>query len=299
MKFNKIVCVDYTKLQDWALEELQQYSEEKIEAYNDYPEAEEEVIKRIGDAEAVIVSWHTDISEAIIEKCSNLKYIGMACSLYDDASANVDVNFARSKGIVVKGIRDYGDPGVIEFIVSELVRLLQGLGEHQWKEMPVELTNKKIGIVGLGTTGQLLAQCLLPFGMDLYYFSRSRKKDWEEKGVKYLPLNKLLKEVDMLSLHLPKNTEILKAEEFKLFGCGKILINTSLGLPFQEKAFQQWIRKENNFAIFDGDGKKELSGEIEEIPNIITAQKSAGWSAETERRLAEKVVQNLKDFVQE
>lgn len=296
MKFNKIVCVDYTKLQDWALDELQKYSTEKIDVYDDYPESEEEVLQRIGDAEVVIVSWHTDLSEDIIKKCSNLKYIGMACSLYDDASANVAVTFARSRGIVVKGIRDYGDPGVIEFIVSELVRLLQGLGKHQWKQMPVELTNKKIGIIGLGTTGQLLAQCLLPFGVDLYYFSRTRKKEWEERGVKYLALDELLKEVDILSLHLPKNTKILEKQEFQTFGSGKILINTSLGLPFEEKDFQSWIQMDGNYGIFDGDGKKELSVETEKIPNIITAKKSAGWSAETERRLSEKVLENLKEF---
>ncbi len=54
----------------------------------------------------------------------------MCCSLYDDESSNVAVKFARGQGIVVKGIRDYGDPGVVEFIVSELVRLLHGFGEH-------------------------------------------------------------------------------------------------------------------------------------------------------------------------
>ena len=154
MKFNKIVCVDKTKLRDWALEELQKYSEEKIENYIDYPESEEEVLQRIGDAEVVFVSWHTPIDESIIKKCPSLKYIGMCCRLYDDESDNVAVQFARANGIVVKGIRDYGDPGVVEFIISEMVRLFHGLGEHQWKDMPVELTDKKFGIIGLGTTGQ-------------------------------------------------------------------------------------------------------------------------------------------------
>ena len=116
----------------------------------------------------------------------------MACSLYDDASANVAVNFARERGIEVTGIKDYGDPGVAEFIISQLILLLHGFGKNQWREMPHELTGKKIGIIGLGTTGQLLAECLLPFGADLYYFSRTRKPEWEQKGVKYLPLQELL-----------------------------------------------------------------------------------------------------------
>lgn len=297
MKFKKIVCVDYTKMESWALEELQNYSEEKIEVHDDYPETKEEILKRIGNADAVLVSWHTELDEEIIKNSPDLKYIGMACSLYDDESANVAVDFARSKGIEVKGIRDYGDPGVAEFIISQLISLLHGFGDHMWREMPLELTDKKIGIIGLGTTGQLVAECLLPFGADLYYFSRTRKKEWEEKGIKYLELQQLLETVDIISLHLPKNTSILKKHEFDGFGTGKILINTSLGLPFEEEAFAEWIRKEGNFAIFDGDGKKELSAAIEEIPGIITVSKSAGWAAETQRRLSEKVLQNLKDFL--
>ncbi len=296
MKFNKIVCLDHTKLQNWALEELQQLSEQEIDVYNDYPETTEEIINRIGGAEAVLVSWQTEISEEIIKQCPSIKYIGMCCSLYDDASANVAVTFAREQGITVKGIRDYGDPGVIEFVTSEIIRLLHGFGEHQWKEMPLELTNRKVGIIGLGTTGKMLADCLLPFGADLYYFSRSRKKDYEDKGVKYLQLRELLQQSEIVSVHLPKNTKILKKEELETFGSGKILINTSLGLPFEESAFENWISDPSSFAIFDGDGKKELKEDLLKLANVISADKSAGWSAETEKRLSEKVLQNIKSL---
>ncbi|MDT0647354.1 NAD(P)-dependent oxidoreductase [Zunongwangia sp. F260] len=299
MKFKKIVCVDHTKIQDWALEELQQFSEEKIDVYKDEPASEAEILERIGDAEVIFVSWRTPIDEKIIEKCPNLKYIGMCCSLYDDASANVAVNFARDRGIGVTGIRDYGDPGVIEFIVSGLVRLLHGFGENQWREMPMELTGRKLGIIGLGTTGQLLAKYLLPFGMDLYYFSRTRKKDWEDKGLKFLELKELLKTSEMISIHLPKNIQILKKKEFEQLGSGKILINTSLGLPLDEEAFQKWISEPSNFAIFDGDAKSKLDGRILKNKNLITVDKSAGWSTKTEERLSQKVLNNFKEFVKD
>ncbi|MBZ9729173.1 dihydrofolate reductase [Salegentibacter sp. JZCK2] len=295
-KFNKIVCVDHTKLEDWAINELQQYSESEVVVYKESPESEKELMERIGDAEAVIVSWKTQIPESVIKECFNLKYIGMACSLYDDESANVGVDYAREQGITVKGIFDYGDPGVIEFIVSELIQLLHGFGEYQWRERPVELTDKKIGIIGLGTTGQLLAEALLPMGADLYYFSRSRKNDWEAKGLQYLSLEELLKTTGIISLHLPKNTKLLGGEEFKTFGSGKILINTSLGLPFQEKAFVDWIKSDGNFAIFDGDGGASLSEGTKELNRVIFHTKSAGWSAETQRRLSEKVLENLKSY---
>ena len=247
MKFNKIVCVDNTKLDDKAISELQKLSKKDVEVYTDYPDSKNEVIKRIDDAEAVIVSWHTQLDEEIIAACPNLKYIGMACSLYDDESANVAVKFAREKGIQVTGISDYGDPGVAEFIISELIQLLNGYKGKQWKEQPQELTDLKIGIIGFGVTGQLLAECLLAFKPDLYYFSRTKKEGWSERGVKYLGLEELLKTCEVISIHLPKNTELLKASEFEILGTGKILINTSLGLPFEEKAFKDWIGKAGKF----------------------------------------------------
>lgn len=295
--FNRIVSVDHTKIEDWAIAALKKYSKSGIDTYEEAPASKEETIQRIGDAEAVLVSWRTPIDEEIIEKCPNLKYIGMCCSLYDDASANVAVNFARKRGITVKGIRDYGDPGVVEFIISELVRLLHGYGQQQWKEVPLELTDRKIGIIGLGTTGQLLAKCMLPLGVDLYYYSRSRKKEWEEKGVTYLPLEDLLKTSEIISIHLPKNVKILKEEEFKMFGSGKILINTSLGLPFNENTFKDWIKDTSNFAIIDGDAKNAIDGRILKNNNIISVEKSAGWSAETETRLSRKVLENLEDYI--
>ncbi len=298
MKFNKIVCVDNTKLNDKALAELEKFSDE-VKVYTGYPETREKVVERIGDAEAILVSWHTQIDENIIQNCPNLKYIGMACSLYDDESANVAVKFARNRDITVKGIKDYGDPGVAEFIISELIQVLNGYKGKQWQEMPRELTDLKIGIVGLGVTGQLLAKCLLPFGTDLYYFSRTRKPEWEEKGVKYLKLNELLSTCEVFSFHLPKNTELVGKNEFEIISGGKILINTSLGLPFNQEAFQQWINQKGNFAIFDGDGKKELSAEIENLENVVSIPASAGWSSQTLQRLSEKVVANVKEFFSE
>jgi phosphoglycerate dehydrogenase-like enzyme len=296
VKFNKIVCVDHTKLEDWALEELNNYCEAEVKIYNKSPKSEKELIARIGNAQALIVSWKTQIPESVLKECRDLKYIGMACSLYDDESANVAVDFAQDHGITIKGISDYGDPGVIEFILSELIRLLHGFGENQWRKMPVELSGKKIGIIGLGTTGKMLAEALLPLGAEIYYFSRNRKKDWEAKGLLYLSLDKLLETTDIISIHLPKHTKILGEKEFKIFGSGKIVINTSLGLPMHIGAFENWVKEEGNFGIFDGDGGASLSREIKKLKGVIAHKKSAGWSAETQRRLSQKVLQHVKSY---
>ena len=72
------------------------------------------------------------------------------------------------------------------------------VGEKQWKELPLELTDLKVGVIGLGTSGRMIANTLKYMGADLYYFSRTRKKEEEEKGIEYLPLDALLKHVDVI-----------------------------------------------------------------------------------------------------
>ncbi|WP_291583033.1 D-isomer specific 2-hydroxyacid dehydrogenase family protein [Clostridium sp. UBA6640] len=299
MKFNKIVCIDKTGLEPWAIEELKKYSKKTIEVFDDYPQNDSEIIQRIKGADCVLVSWNTQISKEVIERCSQIKYIGMCCSLYNEDSANVDIKTARVNNIEVRGVRDYGDEGVVEFIISELIRLLKGLGEYQWRNEPVELMQRKIGIIGMGTTGRMLAKIASAFGMKVYYFSRNRKLDIENEGIEYLQLNELLKRTEIVSIHLPKNTMILGKDEFSLFGDGKILINTSLGTPFQVPAFLEWIQRKGNFAIYDEDGVGSYKKEFEKYPNIISSKKVAGWTKEARQRLSNKVLQNIEEFLNE
>jgi len=297
MEFNKIVLVDETGLMDWAVAELQKYSRAEVDRYVDYPPTESELVSRIGGAECVFVSWYTQITADVIKKCPNLKYIGMCCSLYDEFSANVDIAYARKKNIEVNGVRDYGDEGVVEFILSELIRLLKGLGENQWKNKPVELTNRKIGIIGMGATGQMLAKTAQAFQMNVYYFDRNRKLEIEGAGVKYLPLAKLLSSCEIVSTHLPKNTQLLNKDLFSALGENKIFINTSLGVTFDVTSFLKWIERGNNFAIFDDCGVAVYGEEFKRRSQIITSEKVAGWTIEAIERLSNKVVENLKEYI--
>lgn len=283
-------------MNEFSIERLHNFSEQ-VEVYTDYPEDEKTIINRAKNADAIIVSWHTEITAEVIEALPNLKYIGMACSLYDNESANVAVDHARSKGIIVKGIFDYGDPGVGEFVISELIQLLNGYKGKQFKNEPLELTDAKIGIIGLGVTGKLLADYIQPFQADLYYFSRTRKKEYEKKAVKYLELEQLLKTCDIISFHLPKNTKIMEEQHFKDFGSGKIMINTSLGCPFDLSAFEKWISDSSNYAIFDGDAMASLPKKFGNFEQVILTDTSAGWSEQTRNRLSEKVIQNIEEFL--
>jgi len=299
MIFNKITIVDKCGLTSPEIEKIALLSREAISIYDDFPESESEIINRIGDSDCFLVSWHTKITAEIIRACPSLKFIGMCCSLYDEKSANVDIVEARKSGIEVKGVRDYGDEGTVEFILAQLIFLLKGLGKNKWRNEAAELTDKSIGIIGLGTLGQMVARTAVHFGMNVFYFSRTRKYELEHTGITYLPLNELMERCDIITTHLPKNTILLTAQEFKNKKLNSILINTSLGLTFEKEAFVNWIRNDpTSFAIFDGNGGESFEGELDICNNIISTAEYSGFTIEAKKRLSQKVLSYLTTYLE-
>lgn len=296
--FEKIVVVDPTGLNKEATEKLYTFAGEVV-FYKDIPGTEKEVIDRIGNADCVLVTYTTQIRRNVIETCPNIRYIGMCCSLYSESSANVDIAAAREHGITVLGIRDYGDEGVVEYVISELVRLLHGFGPHQWKHEVYELTGQKFGIIGFGRTGRMIGEALRFLGMEVSYFSRTRKPDAEDAGFTYYPLHELLQKVDILCTCLPRKTTILGAEEFCLLGNRKILINTSVGPTFRLPDLQRWLSSHtHNFYLCDGVGMGSYAEALAAFPNVLYTEKVSGHSVQCMNRLSEKVIANIESYMQ-
>lgn len=233
--FNKIVVLEPILITEEGKNDLKKYSTEVI-FYDSKPDSENEIINRIGNADCILLSFTTKITKSILDRCNNIKYIGMSCSYYGEKYSNLDMKTATEKGITVKYLKDYGDEAVPEYIISELIRLLHGLGDYQWKERPYELTDIKIGIIGLGKIGTMVANALKYFGAEVYYYSKTRKHKEEDKGIKYLPLKELLKECDIVSTHLNRDVVLLTEREFEQLGNGKIYVNTTIGCCYDVNA---------------------------------------------------------------
>ena len=121
--FEKLVAIEPVSLIPSAEEELHRYAKEVV-LYRDVPASADEMVRRIGDSDAVLLSYTSLMGKEVIAQCPNIRYIGMCCSLYSEESANVDIAYARTRGIQVLGIRDYGDRGVVEYVLHELTGLL-------------------------------------------------------------------------------------------------------------------------------------------------------------------------------
>lgn len=297
--FRKLTAIEPVSLVPQAEQELHSLAQEVV-LYEDVPQDNDEIVRRIGDSDAVLLSYTSRIEREVIERCPNIRYIGMCCSLYSEESANVDIACARERGIVVKGIRDYGDRGVVEFAVSELVRFLHGFDRPMLYEMPAEITDLPVGIVGLGTSGGMIAQAMQFMGAKVSYFSRTRKPDWEKNGFSYLPLKELLAGSQVVFTCLNKNVILLGKEEFEALGQGKILFNTSIGPSHEIDALSEWLAGEKNYFVCDTEGALgDPSGQLLAHPQVFCAGVSVGRTRQAFVLLSRKVLDNIRAYLGE
>ena len=292
--FEKLVAIEPVSLIPSAEKELFQYAKEVV-LYDDIPADDEEIIRRIGDADAVLLSYTSRIERPVLERCPNIRYIGMCCSLYSEASANVDIAYARTKGIKVLGIRDYGDRGVVEYVLHELTGILHGFGMPMIRDEPVEIYGLKVGIVGLGVSGRMIADALSFLGADISYYSRTRKPDAEQAGMTYKPLNQLLQDSEVVFTCLNKNVLLLGKEEFAQLGSGKVLFNTSIGPGFDSAALEKWLDKPGTHFFCD---TYAAAGPVSEgffqRPNVHSPGVSAGRTRQAFVLLSQKVLANIQ-----
>lgn len=295
--FQKLVAIEPVSLVEEAEKKLYDYAKEVV-LFTDIPGDDEEIIRRIGDADAVLVSYTSRINSYVMKHCPNIKYVGMCCSLYSEESANVDIAYARAYGIQVLGIRDYGDRGVVEFVLCELVRLLHGYDRPMWKELPEEITGLKVGIVGIGVSGGMIADAMQFMGAEVSYYSRTRKPERENQGMTYRPLNELLEYCDVVFTCLNKNVILLGEEQFAALGSHKILFNTSIGPSHEIESLKKWLEKGENYFICDTAGALgDPSGELLSSPQVICPNASAGRTRQAFILLSEKVLANLETAV--
>jgi phosphoglycerate dehydrogenase-like enzyme len=165
------------------------------------------------------------------------------------------------------------------------------------EETNAELAGTRFGVIGAGAAGGLTARTLMALGAKVFYFNRSRKPQLEAEGIGYRPLHDLLAECSIVSIHLPRNTSILGAEEFRALGSGKLLFNTSVGLPVEPAPLRAWLEDKANWFAADSDGIGEMLPDASTHPRIVYLPRSSGYTAEAAERMYDQVERQLMEFL--
>ncbi|GIQ87791.1 hypothetical protein KIPB_009901, partial [Kipferlia bialata] len=125
---------------------LAPYSGQAITFHDTQPKDTTEFVSRCQGADCVLIGWASTMSRATLESLPDLRYIGLACTLFPGA-CNVDLTCARERGVSVRGVGDYGDVGVVEFVAMQCILHCQ---RHS---PPTELRGRRVGVVGAGQLG--------------------------------------------------------------------------------------------------------------------------------------------------
>ena len=238
----KIVILDgYTENPgDLSWAQLESLGE--LTVYDRTPSDEDEIIRRIGDAEIVMTN-KTPLTEKVLNACTNIKYITVLATGYNV----VDTACARAKGIPVSNVPTYGTAAVGQFAIALLLEICHHVAHHsqavhegRWEACPdwcfwdyplIELAGKTIGIIGFGRIGQQTGRIAKAMGMTVLA-SGSRPTDSGREIAQYVELDELFARSDVIALHCPlfPNTKgIINKDSIAKMKDGVIIINNSRG----------------------------------------------------------------------
>lgn len=196
----------------------------------------EEQKRRAAEADVLVIA-NTPLSGEVIEACERLKYLAVAFTGVD----HVDIEACRRKGVAVSNAAGYSTNGVTELVFGLAEALYRYLiacdsrvrnGGTKDGLQGRELFGKTFGVVGTGAIGKRVAQIALAFGCKVLAYNRSIKPELKAIGVKYVELPELMKESDIVSVHVPSNADTKKLINAEMIGLMKktaILINTARG----------------------------------------------------------------------
>lgn len=273
-----------------------------------------EVARRIADADIVIVN-KVRLDRASIEAAPRLRLVAVAATGTD----NVDIAACRERGIVVSNIRNYAVNTVPEHTFALIFALRRSIcayrdavragrwqdsGQFCFFDHPIrDLAGSTLGIIGDGVLGQATAAMGRALGMRVLF---SAHKGRSGQGTLYMPFEKMLEQVDVLTLHCPltpATKHMIGAQEFAQMCRRPLLINTARGGLVDESAVGPALAAgQIAGAAFDVVSVEpppnnhpfmQLIGR----PDFILTPHVAWASDEAVQALADQLVDNLEAFV--
>ena len=272
-----------------------------------------EIIQRIGDADAVLTN-KTPLPKEVLEFCSSVKYIGVLATGYNV----VDVDYAKKKGIMVTNIPTYGTAAVGQFAIGLLLEICHHIGHHsqavhdgRWENNPdwcfwdyplIELDGKTMGIIGYGRIGQATGRIAQALGMRVLAFDAHKNPELESASCKYVELDELLANSDVIALHcplFPATEGIINKDNIAKMKDGVIILNNSRGPLVVEQDLADAL----NHGKIAAAGLDVVSTEPIKGDNPLLKAKNCfitphiSWAPkESRKRLLDIAVNNLREF---
>ena len=233
----KIVFLDAATMGDVSFEPFERLGD-FVKYENSTPQ---EARERVKDIDVLLIN-KVLVDKELIDSAPNLKLICIAATGVN----NIDVEYAASKGIPVRNVAGYSTDSVVQSTFMHILSLVGGgryfdesvkSGSYSRSGMFTdpnwnwwELTGKTIGIIGMGNIGKKVAHIAEAFGMKVCYYSTSGTAHC--KDYPCLPLEELLAQSDIVSIHAPLNEKtknLIGAAQLAMMKPTAYLVNMGRG----------------------------------------------------------------------
>lgn len=260
---------------------------------------------KVSDADVLVLS-NQPLSAETINKCQNLKMISVAFTGVD----HLPIDYCREKLITVCNAAGYSTSAVAELTISMAISLLRKINEldantRQGKTregfLGGEMQGKTFGIVGLGAIGERVAHLANAFGCKVIAYTRTPKS---VQNVDLVSLEDLFSSSDIISLHIPANSQTVGMVNAKLIGLMKsnaVLVNTARGALVDYSALSIALR---NHAIagaaidvYEHEPPIERDHPLFSAPNTLLLPHIGYATTEAINRRADIVIENIHGWL--
>ncbi|WP_456479074.1 D-2-hydroxyacid dehydrogenase [Nautilia sp.] len=301
----KIVFLDALTLGDVDFERFEKLGH--VEVYKTTKPSE--TLKRVKNAD-IAVTNKVVIDKNIMDN-ADIKFIQIAAT----GMNNVDLEYAKQKGIIVKNVAGYSTNAVIQQTFALVLGLLNKVcyfDGYTRKKYPngeifthilnwFEINGKKWGIIGLGEIGRGVAKIAKSFGADVIYYSTSGKNSNPE--YKRVDLDELLKTSDIISVHAPLNEKtknLLNYEKLSLVKDNAVLVNLGRGGIINEKDLAEVLEQKDIFVGLDVFEKEPVNADnplLKFKEKTLLSPHIAWTSIEARKKLMGGIYRNIEEFV--
>ena len=268
-----------------------------------------EVVELCKNAIGVIAGTEK-LDAATLEKLNKLKVISRCGAGID----NVDIDAAAKLNIKVYNTPDAPTLAVVELTMGLILNLLRKIEQMntaikngRWEKLMGNLLyGKEVGIIGFGRIGSMLAELLMLFGCGVrYYDIRTGGEGLRTKGKvsrtqssllssQYFQLDELLKDSDIISIHISSKEQIIGKNEIKQMKKGAWLVNVSRGGVVDEEALYQALKRGHlSGAALDVFAQEPYTGPLKDLDNVILTPHIGSYAKEARVKMEMETVENL------
>lgn len=308
----KITILEPLAVKESVLKDMAKYIIDKgheLEIYKSIPKNNKEAIDRVKDTDILIIA-NSPLEGEVIRSAENLKMIAVAFTGVD----HVDLDACREKNILVSNAAGYSTSSVVELAFGLMIDLYRNIlpldpltreGKTKDGFRYRDIHGKTLGVVGTGAIGKHVIEIGLAFGCKILAYNRSEDEELKRKGIKFVELKDLLKEADIVTIHLPLTDDtkhLIAREELELMKEDAVLINTARGPIVDNNALADGLNEGiiagAGIDVFDIEPPLNTDEKILSAKNSIVTPHIGFFTEEAMVRRAEITFDNVDSWIE-